>query len=556
VSGRLGDGLAVGPVVGVVATVTNHLGPDEFGVLAMGELVREGGDPLSGGVRRGEHDPVPVTLVAAVQARRELAGLDGDALLGAPAVEVVSERPGGVLRGGLAELRERFAVGLGDVLSRECAGLGASARTVSTAQEQAAVAVTVDRQPEGLSPYVVVGDDEEDVAEVNAFLAHLAGRGRASYTLRSYALGLADFVMWLQAQGIDLDAVDLRAVEAYVTAYRLGPKGGAATVDPSRSRQLHPVTRKPFPSPERQPRTVNHRLSVLSSLFTFLIDRDNDAGSGAWQGRYNPVPSGGGGAAHGSPGRDAPRRGRRGELRQRTPRQLPRAVDPALAQRLIDEARSWRDKALLTLLWRTGQRIGDWHEVHGCHGLLGLRLYDVDERSSTLLVRLKGARDEHRVPVTEDFWPLWHRYLVEERCWADTPAAWVGFRRGRGKPLTYAAFESALRTLCSRLDVNVNAHMFRHALAEAVVATSGLKVTQELLGHRHIGTTADTYVHVDQQAMIDAVGRARTWTDLAAQPPEADEEKAGGFVFAYDPETISELDAIAGGGPVVDLQGG
>ena len=158
-------------------------------------------------------------------------------------------------------------------------------------------------------------------------------------------------------------------------------------------------------------------------------------------------------------------------------------------------------------LWRTGQRIGDWHELHGCHGLLGLRKADVDERAATVLVRLKGARDEHRVPVTEDFWPLWRRYLVEERCWAETPAAWVGMRRGKGKPLTYVAFESALRYLGARLDVNVNAHMFRHALAQALVETSGLKVAQEVLGHPHIATTADRYCHVDQQAMVYDVKR-------------------------------------------------
>ena len=406
------------------------------------------------------------------------------------------------------------------------------------------MAVTVDRQPEGLSPYVVVGGDGEAVVEANEFLEYLAGRGRATYTLRSYALGLADFVGWLHARGIAADDVDLQAVAAYVTAYRQGPKGGATTVDAERAGRLHPVTRKPYPARERQPRTVNHRLSVLSSWFAFLIERDTAAGSGAWRGRLNPVPSSAAVGAHGSPGRDAPRRGRRGELRQRSPRRLPRAVDPDLAQRLIGETRSWRDKALLTLLWRSGQRIGDWHEVHGCHGLLGLRLYDVDERAGTVLVRLKGARDEHRVPVTDDFWPLWRRYLVEERCWAETPAAWVGFRRARGKPLTYAAFESVLRSLGHRLDVNVNAHMFRHALAEAVVATSGLKVAQEILGHRHIGTTAETYVHVDQQAMIEAVGRAKTWCELSTVP--SSEVPTGGFVFDYDPATLAELDAIAG----------
>src|SRR5215207_11367757 len=76
---------------------------------------------------------------------------------------------------------------------------------------------------------------------------------------------------------------------------------------------------------------LNHRLSVLSSFFSFLIERDTRAGSGRWRGQMNPVPASGGGmGTHGSPGRDAPRRGRRGELCLRSQRRLPRAIDAAL----------------------------------------------------------------------------------------------------------------------------------------------------------------------------------------------------------------------------------
>ena len=49
----------------------------------------------------------------------------------------------------------------------------------------------------------------------------------------------------------------------------------------------------------------------------------------------------------------------------------PRRVEPEVAVRLIAAAGSERDRALLTLLWRTGQRIGDWSEVHGQHGSSG-----------------------------------------------------------------------------------------------------------------------------------------------------------------------------------------
>jgi site-specific recombinase XerD len=397
------------------------------------------------------------------------------------------------------------------------------------------------RQSEGAVPFEVIGDDGP-VPVVHDFLAHLVTCGRASYTVRSYAQGLADFFAWFDTHDVALDDAGRQTVVAYLGDFRAGAKAGAASVRREQAGRVHPVTRKVAPAVQRQPRTINHRLSVLSSFFDFLIRRDRDA-DGQWANRTSPVPAAGGDGAgsHGSPGRDAPRRGRRGELRQRPPRRLPRAVEPALAQQLVAEARSWRDKALLTLLWRSGQRIGDWHEVHGCHGLLGLRLADVDETSSSVLVRLKGARDEHRVPVTEDFWPLWRRYLVEERCFAETPAAWVAFRRGAGRPLTYAAFESSLRYVGAKLDVNVNAHMFRHALAQAVVATSGVKVAQEILGHRHIATTADTYAHVDPAAMVEAVTRAKAWCDLDGVSPSG-----VGFVFAYDADTIAELDSLGG----------
>jgi len=105
------------------------------------------------------------------------------------------------------------------------------------------------------------------------------------------------------------------------------------------------------------------------------------------------------------------------------------------------------------LLVRTGQRVGDWHPEHGQHGVLGMRLTDFDRRRSTITVRLKGARDEHRVPVTGDFWPVFDRYLAEERGDPPTDAAWVGHRRGAGKPLRYSAFEAALRSMSSGMPV-------------------------------------------------------------------------------------------------------
>lgn len=251
-------------------------------------------------------------------------------------------------------------------------------------------------------------------------------------------------------------------------------------------------------------------------------------------------------------GRDVPRRGRAGELRRRIPRHLPRQVDPVLAARLIDTAHSWRDKAILTLLYRTGQRIGDWSEYAGRHGILGMTVADVDERAGTVTVLLKGARDEHRVPVTDDFWPLYHQYLRYERNTEPSGSAlWMGLRKGKGEPLSYASFESSLRYISRKLGANVNAHMFRHTLAQAIVDQGRLKVAQDLLGHRHLSTTADIYASTDQQALVEAVCAAKSQFETeqmqAAHPRRSGQgaSSQSSYVFLYDEATLQELDQVA-----------
>jgi site-specific recombinase XerD len=64
--------------------------------------------------------------------------------------------------------------------------------------------------------------------------------------------------------------------------------------------------------------------------------------------------------------------------------------------------------------------------------VLGMALADFDEKRKTVTLRLKGDRDEHRVPVTDGFWPLFRRYLTGERSMTTaTPAAWLGLRRSK-----------------------------------------------------------------------------------------------------------------------------
>jgi integrase/recombinase XerD len=423
---------------------------------------------------------------------------------------------------------------------------------------------------DGLHSFTVLAPDDSPVADVNAYLEHLATCGRSPYTLRAYAQGLADFIAWLHQHQLPLITVSSQHIARYIGEFARSPKRGACPPDPQRADHVHPQTRKPYPGLQRKNSTINHRLSVLSGLFEFCIKRDTRQGQGSWQNRINPVtssvtPT----AAHGMTGRDQPPRRRTSEFRRRKTHHFPKHLAPHLAEQLIEQARSWRDKAILTLLFRTGQRIGDWSEFAGCHGILGMTTADVDAIAGTITVRLKGARDEHRVPVTDDFWPIYRRYLEDERpSESDSPALWLVTRREQERPLSYATFESALRYLNRKLELNVNAHMFRHTLAQGILETTGnLKVAQEILGHAHLSTTADQYAYVDEAALVETLTSVKQAFTRAAQDTlEAAHPTTHGqagslppsYAFPYDPRTIEELDqacmmqeAVKAGGPIL-----
>jgi integrase/recombinase XerD len=396
---------------------------------------------------------------------------------------------------------------------------------------------TVEKHRGSQPCYRVLDPEGSPATAINEFIAYLATRGRSAYTLRSYATGLAHFFTWLLESKISADEVTRHVVGQYIAAF-----GQASPRRPLLSPRPDDIRK------ERQPRTINHRLSVLASYFDFRVRQDEDRRDGAWHNRNNPVSIPAQTHRHGMVGRDAPRRERTCEFRRRVPRKIPKPLAPDTAQRLIDATISWRDRAILTLLVRTGQRIGNWDDVAGRHGILGMELADVDQRRRTITVRLKGARDEHRVPVTDDFWPVLQHYLTEERkADSGTCALWLSLRRGKGAPLSYLAFESSLRYISQKIGVRVHAHMFRHALAQGVLDVTGnLKVVQDILGHAQISTTADLYMHVDHGAMVKAVAAVRTNFERTVTPnSNVFDLQQRTYAFPYDEMTVKEMEKAA-----------
>jgi site-specific recombinase XerD len=173
------------------------------------------------------------------------------------------------------------------------------------------------------------------------------------------------------------------------------------------------------------------------------------------------------------------------------PQVLPKAIDPAVFNKLLDAAAvggdMWaraRDVAFLCLLRDSGGRLS---------GLLKASIDDVDLYTCTLTVTEKGkARVLFFHPVTRAALERWIE--VRSSLPVRSVALFIG-RRGDG--LSRSGVYGMLRRLAERAGVEgarVNPHSFRHAFArDSLRAGADLSEVSQLMGHSTIAVTGDYY---------------------------------------------------------------
>ena len=177
-----------------------------------------------------------------------------------------------------------------------------------------------------------------------------------------------------------------------------------------------------------------------------------------------------------------------------------------------------RNRALITLLWRSGLRIEE---------ALRLEVKDVDlDRGVVHVLRGKGGR-RRAVPFDRGAatlllgWLELRAELVEERgvpalAGVDYgPLFCVVTRPNVGRRMNSMNFRDALRLLAGRAGVRrrVHPHGLRHTFASEIYFDEGAPVSdlQLALGHSHASTT-DRYIHkIGGSRRLHELMRNRTW---------------------------------------------
>jgi site-specific recombinase XerD len=244
-------------------------------------------------------------------------------------------------------------------------------------------------------------------------------------------------------------------------------------------------------------RTVARRLSSLSGFYAYLVAR-GEAGVTA-----NPVP-------RGLSTRRARRNGGRAAPLVRTPRLLPRILEPADVDRLVAALRTARDRAMVEAMVLGGLR--------RCE-VLGLRMADLRVGERRVFVAEGKGGHQRIVPMSSRFFTTVATYLDAERPRTSTTDRVFVVLKGqrRGQPLTAAGLDQILESARDRAGLaHGTCHELRHTcLTRLREAGMALEAVQAQAGHASIETTR-IYLHLADDWLAGEYRRACEAIDAQA----------------------------------------
>ena len=310
------------------------------------------------------------------------------------------------------------------------------------------------RDPCLVEPRRDAGEGAERLVE--RYLEFVAARCRAN----TVAATRSDLGVFFSVIAKEPAAVTARDVLEFIAAQR-------------RSRGDAKVVRLADGESGLSARTIKRRVATVSGFFSWL--------SIVGAVTSNPVPR----------GLSTRRRGRRsGVPLVRTPRTLPKVLDPGEVKALVGALRRWRDRAMVEAMVLGGLR--------RCE-VLGLRIEDLRPAERRVFVAQGKGGHQRLVPISPRFFASVARYLDGERpAESGTDALFVvlkGPRRGRA--LSADGLDEIVRGARARAGLaHATCHELRHTcLTRLREAGMALEAVQAQAGHRSIESTR-IYLHL------------------------------------------------------------
>ncbi|MDX5962388.1 tyrosine-type recombinase/integrase [Rhodococcus opacus] len=334
------------------------------------------------------------------------------------------------------------------------------------------------------------------------YSTHLRGAGRSPHTQRAYIPRIGRFLNWCGDRGTDWRTVSLGEMARFKFHLESTPT----------------ISGKP-----RSGKTINAAMTAVCEFLRFCAAHGHippETAARLSEPRFvNFRPSGF------DPGEGGQHQWVKSRvLKVAESEEPPATVDPAHFSALVAASRTARDAAMVTLLLRTGIRIGE---------ALGLRRDDMHLLPNSAFLQCpvpgphvhvraradnpNGARAKSGrsriVPVTAEVIDAYREYLVERSCVPADVSDFVFINLTgvhSGQPMSYPNAKQVLERIGNRCGIRLRPHMLRHTAATAWTrAGVPQDVVQELLGHVSAASTA-IYQHATQDDLRAAVERIET----------------------------------------------
>lgn len=243
-------------------------------------------------------------------------------------------------------------------------------------------------------------------------------------------------------------------------------------------------------------KTIKRRLSSVSGLFSYLVMCEIVP--------RNPVP-------HGLATR---RRGNRPVALLRTPRMLPKILNPAEVDALMGALRRWRDRAMVEAMVLGGLR--------RCE-VLGLRFEDLRPGERRVFIADGKGGHQRLVPISARFFRSVATYIDLERpAEATTDRVFVALKGPhRGRPLADDGLDKIVGNARRRAELtHASCHELRHTcLTRLREAGMALEAVQAQAGHRSLESTR-VYLHLANEWLAAEYLRAAEIIDASRHGEE------------------------------------
>ena len=177
---------------------------------------------------------------------------------------------------------------------------------------------------------------------------------------------------------------------------------------------------------------------------------------------------------------------------------LPNTLTPNEVSKLLDielnDCFSYRNKAMLELLYATGLRVSE---------LINLKLQDIDFSQDIVRTFGKGSK-ERIIPIGDYAKEYLEKYIYEYRSiMLKSENCEYIFLNNHGKRLTRQGFFKILKKIALEKGIkkDLSPHTIRHSFASHLLKYGAdLRTIQELLGHSDISTT-QIYTHITNEEL-------------------------------------------------------